>query len=198
MNFPAAQKYILERLKKELHQNLCYHCFEHTIDVHQASLRLIDLEKIDGYSAKIIETAVLFHDAGMMQTYQDHELASVEIARKNLPRFEYSPAEINEIESLILVTTIPQKANTLNEMIICDADLDAIGREDFFITSMQLHLEWKLYGILSLTLTEWLKFEISFLENHTYYTKSAKNLRNIGKSKNLQELKDLCHSNSSH
>jgi hypothetical protein len=191
MDFPAAQQYILDRLRKELPTNLFYHSFEHTVDVLQASMRLINLEKIDDASARIIKTAVLFHDTGMMQTYMDHELASVKIARKTLPGFGYSPSEIDEIEVLILVTTMPQKANTLHEMIICDADLDPLGREDFFITSMQLHLEWKLNGISSLSLKDWIKFEIQFLENHSFYTKSAKKLRDSGKRKNLQELKEL-------
>ena len=191
MNFPAAEKYILEHLQKELHPNLFYHSFEHTTDVQQAARRLIELEKVDAHSATIIETAALYHDAGMIMKYDNHEIASVNIVKEKLPEFDYTPSEINEIESMILVTTIPQKALTLNQMILCDADLDALGREDFFITSFQLQLEWKLYGILAASLKDWLKFEIKFLESHSYYTSSARKLRDVGKRKNLLELKDL-------
>ena len=105
--------------------------------------------------------------------------------------FGYSPREIEIVESLIMVTTMPQAANTKLEKVICDADLDALGREDFFITSFQLQLEWKLYGIMNCTLAEWIRFEIDFMEKHHYFTSSAIQLREKQKQKNIKAFKDL-------
>ena len=105
--------------------------------------------------------------------------------------FDYSPQEIEQVESLIMVTTMPQYAKTKQEMVLCDADLDVLGREDFFITSFQLQLEWKIFGVMDSTLREWIKFEIDFLENHKYYTASAIKLREEQKQKNLKAFKDL-------
>jgi predicted metal-dependent HD superfamily phosphohydrolase len=191
MNFIAAKNYIAGRLEKELSSNLHYHRIEHTFDIHRAALQLMVMENTDPYSAKLIETATFYHDAGMITSYQDHELVSVDLARKILPEFDYSDQEIEEISALILVTQMPQAAITQNEMIICDADLDALGREDFFITSLQLQLEWKLYGVMDTTIMEWFKFEIDFMEKHNYYTSSARKLRDVQKRRNLIELKDL-------
>lgn len=191
MNFKAAQHYIITRLDQELNKNLHYHNIEHTLDTHKAVIRLIELEKLDAYSAQLIETAALYHDAGMLYTYQDHELKSAEIARKILPTFEYTSQEIEEIVDMIMTTRLPQSATTTNQKILCDADLDAIGREDFFITSMRLHLEWKLFNIKPISLAEWIDFEIEFLENHSYYTNSARFLRDEQKLKNIEELKKL-------
>jgi hypothetical protein len=86
---------------------------------------------------------------------------------------------------------MPQTANTKLEKILCDADLDVLGREDFFITSFQLQLEWKLYGFMNSTMAEWIRFEIEFLEKHKYFTSSAIKLREVQKQKNIQALKDL-------
>jgi hypothetical protein len=194
MNFQAAQDYILSRLKKELHPNLYYHCLEHTIDVHRAALRLVKTEHPPETSVKIIETAALYHDAGMIMTYRNHEEASCRIAREILPGFGYTPEEIDDIASLIMVTTLPQAAETLPQMILCDADLDALGREDFFLTSFQLHLEWKLFNIRHMSISEWIRFEIGFLENHRYYTGSARKLRDERKSRNIEELRELLDS----
>ena len=193
MNFPAAKNYIIGRLEKELHKDLYYHRVEHTLDIHSAAIRLIEMEKTDPHSGKLIETAALFHDAGMIITYREHELASIEIVRQILPGFGYSDEDIEEIASMILVTQMPQGATTPNQMILCDADLDSLGREDFFIISFQLQLEWKLFKIMDTTIAEWIKFEIGFLENHKYYTSSARKLRDSRKSKNLLELKNLLH-----
>jgi predicted metal-dependent HD superfamily phosphohydrolase len=149
------------------------------------------MEEMNDTDSTLIETAAIYHDAGMMVTYLDHEVASAELARQVLPQFDYAPQEIKIIESLIMFTTMPQTANTKLEKILCDADLDVLGREDFFITSFQLQLEWKLYGFMNSTMAEWIRFEIEFLEKHKYFTSSAIKLREVQKQKNIQALKDL-------
>ena len=191
MNFIGARNYIIDRLQLELSPNLYFHCFEHSLDVLHSAIRLNRLENINDEDSTIIETAAIYHDAGMIRTYMDHEKVSAQMAREILPEFEYSPTEIEQIASLIMVTTMPQYAHTQQEKILCDADLDVLGREDFFISSFQLHLEWKIYGVMGATLDEWIRFEIEFLENHKYFTPSAIRLRDEQKKKNLQALKDL-------
>jgi uncharacterized protein len=191
MNFLGAKNYIVNRLQKELSPNLHYHSFDHSLDVLHSACRLDCMEELNETDSVLIETAAIYHDSGMIITYLDHEAASAKLAREVLPGFEYSPQEIEIIESLIMVTTMPQAATTKLEKIICDADLDALGREDFLITSFQLQLEWKLYGIMNSTLAEWIRYEIDFMEKHHYFTSSAIKIRNVQKQKNIKALKDL-------
>lgn len=191
MDFPGAKNHIVDRLKKELSPNLHFHSLDHSLDVLSSACHLNYLEELNKTDSVLIETAAIYHDAGMITTYLDHESVSAQLAREILPMYDYSPQEIEIIESLIMVTTMPQSANTSLEKIICDADLDALGREDFFITSFQLQLEWKLYGIMNSTLTEWVRFEIDFMEKHHFFTPSAIHLREKQKQKNLQAFKDL-------
>jgi uncharacterized protein len=191
MDFLGAKNYIVTRLQKELSPNLYFHSYDHSLDVLHSACRLNCMEGMNETDSALIETAALYHDAGMTITYLNHEAASAKLARIVLPQFDYTPGEIEIIESLIMVTTMPQSANTSLEKVICDADLDVLGREDFFITSFQLQLEWKLYGVMNTTLLEWINFEIGFLEKHRYFTSSAIMLRENQKQKNIKVLKDL-------
>ena len=192
MDFTGARDYILERLRKELSPSLTYHTVEHTLDMHSATIRLLQAEDIkDEYLCKLIETAALYHDAGMLISYKDHETQSVIIAGKILPGFGYSTNDVDEIAGLILVTKLPQKPKTLPEQILCDADLDSLGREDFFLESFELQLEWKLNGIRVTTLEEWLQFEVKFFTDHEYFTRSARELRQEKKKRNLSEITAL-------
>ena len=191
MDFIGAKNYIIERLRRELSPKLYFHCIDHAIDVLNSAVRLNSLERMNANDSILIETAAIFHDAGMIRTYLDHEKVSADLARKVLIEYDYSPAEIEQVASLIMATAMPQYAKTKQEMVLCDADLDVLGREDFFITSFQLQLEWKIFGIMDSTLREWIKFEIDFLENHKYYTASAIKLREEQKQKNLKAFKDL-------
>jgi predicted metal-dependent HD superfamily phosphohydrolase len=177
MDFAGARKYILGRMSKELNPSLTYHTVEHTLDMHGAVIRLMEMEKIvDEHERLLIETAAIYHDAGMMISYNDHETQSVLIAGEMLPKFGYSLEDIDEVAGLILVTKLPQMPTTLHEKILCDADLDSLGRDDFFVESFKLQLEWNL------------TFEIKFFTGHTYFTESGRALRQEKKRKNLLEI----------
>ena len=153
MDFAGARDYIIARMKKELSPLLTYHTVDHTLDMHRSAIRLMEMERFeDEHERVLIETAAIYHDAGMMISYNDHETQSVLIAGEMLPAFGYSREDIDEVAGLILVTRLPQMPTTLPERILCDADLDSLGRDDFFIESFRLQLEWKLNGIAMTTL----------------------------------------------
>jgi predicted metal-dependent HD superfamily phosphohydrolase len=184
MDFAGARDYIIGRMRKELNPSLTYHTIEHTLDMHLAAIRLMEMEHFDDEHERfLIETAAIYHDAGMIVSYNDHETQSVLIAGEMLPTFGYNLEDIDEVAGLILVTKLPQMPTTLPEQILCDADLDSLGRDDFFIQSFQLQLEWKLT-----TLEEWLRFEVKFFTGHEYFTKSGRELRQEQKRKNFLEL----------
>ena len=191
MDFIGARDYILEKLRNELDKKLCYHNLSHTLDVHQAVIRLSTLEQVPHETIVLLETAAFYHDSGMVVKYDDHEKYSIAIANETLPKYGYSEEEILEIGNLIQVTTLPQKATSHAEQIICDADLDSLGREDFFVQSFNLRLEWENCNIRRMTPSEWFSFEIQFLEDHQYYTASARMLRNEQKIRNLEKIKIL-------
>ncbi len=191
MDFEGARDHIIKRLTGELHPDLFYHSPAHTLDVWDSARMIAGLEGIGGTSLRLIETAALYHDAGMLDQYQEHELASETIARAILPEFGYSPDETEEVVRLILTTRMPQKASDLFGQILCDADLDYLGREDFLIHSLQLRLEWERFGIFRSTLREWFEMQIQFLDNHHYFTATSKKLRDQKKSENLTEIVSL-------
>jgi predicted metal-dependent HD superfamily phosphohydrolase len=191
MDLPGARDYIIGRLTYESNPNLFYHSVAHTLDVYHSAGRLAVIENIDPKLKIIIETAALYHDAGMLSQYDDHEASSVILACNVLPRFDYPASVIDQIAALIMVTKLPQQAVSLPEQIICDADLDYLGREDFFIHSFQLQLEWNLNGVRKTDLREWLGIQINFLSSHRYFTSAASKLRNEGKEKNLTEIRQI-------
>ena len=74
-------------------------------------------------------------------------------------------------------------------MIICDADLDYLGREDFPIISDYLRQELIHVGKIK-TNKEWDELQIKFLSTHQYYTSSSKKTRDLKKQGNLKLVKD--------
>ena len=191
MDFEGVKGFVLAKLGRELDPAFYYHNLDHTVDVIRAARALNTMENTDPRSRLIIETAALFHDSGILNRYEGHEEESAKIARDVLPGYGYPEDEINEIANLILVTKEPDKAKTKEEMILCDADMDVLGREDFFISSFRLQLEWCVKGILTTTLREWFLLQVKFLEEHRFFTGSSRRLRQEQKLKNLAAIKEL-------
>lgn len=89
---------------------------------------------------------------------------------------------------MIMATKVPQQPQNHLEEILCDADLDYLGREDFFTIGNKLFAELSVYGILS-TEDEWNELQARFLEAHHYFTKTAIKLRKKKKDKHLKLVK---------
>jgi predicted metal-dependent HD superfamily phosphohydrolase len=149
------------------------------------------MEDVSEKDRILIETAALYHDIGMLRDYREHEKESVQIARASLPEFGYAADDIEQVTKMIMTTRLPQSAKTLNEMIICDADLDYLGRGDFFMIAERLRYEWNILKVKVTTLTQWYELQVSFLEEHEFFTNASRVLRNEGKANNLRQIKDL-------
>lgn len=191
MNYDRAKDFIIKKLDVELPPWLYYHNLSHTMDVLEAALKIAEEEKVSKPDLILLKTACLFHDAGMLRSYVGHEEASVEIVKEVLPEFDYSRREIDLINQMIITTKLPQDAKHLLEKILCDADLDYLGRDDFFMISHQLRQEWLVSGFKPTNLTEWYQLQVEFLRGHVYFTPSSKNTREQGKTENLNQILDL-------
>jgi uncharacterized protein len=191
MNYSAAKQFILNKLRFGLSEHLHYHGLHHTLDVLDVAGDLCVSEKINKHQTLLVKTAALFHDSGFVtNVHTNHELASCEIAREALPDFGYLETEIDIICGMILATKIPQSPSNILEEIICDADLDYLGRKDFEKIGNTLFEELKAYNILH-DLTTWNKLQVSFLSNHTYFTRTNKGQREKMKRKHLFSIETL-------
>ena len=176
------------KLKKELPKHLFYHSVEHIKDLYVYARVIAKAEKISKEDIDLLLTAALFHDAGFMVDQKEHERLSAELAQKYLPDFGYTPEQIEKISGMIMATKIPQSPKNLLEEILCDADLDYLGRDDFFTIGDKLFSELSMYGIIN-SENEWNKLQVSFLENHHYFTKTALKNRKAKKDEHLALIK---------
>lgn len=190
LNYRAAKTFILQKLRRELPKSLTYHCYGHTLDVFRTTRDLCAAEKISKYETKLAKTAALFHDCGFMNVYKEHEEEGCRIARENLPRFGYLEEEIEIICGMIMATKIPQSPKNKLEEIICDADLDYLGREDFYRIGHTLFEELKIKGILK-DEESWNKIQVGFLKSHQYFTDTNLNRRAPQKQSFLKKLESL-------
>jgi adenylate cyclase len=190
IQFTDIQEIILDKFEKELPDYLYYHNVKHTVDV-VTEVELIGWgEGCTDEEILLLKTAGLFHDAGHTITYDNHEFFSVQIARKILPDFNYSPEQIERICSLIMATRLPPKPADLLESIMCDSDLDYLGRSDFIPVSDTLYEELKAQDKMK-SLNDWNKLQVKFISGHQYFTKTARSLREVNKQLQIERIQSL-------
>lgn len=190
LHFPLLRKRILALLAKEIDPRLTYHNVRHTREVLEDAERIAAAE---GFTHSdellLLKVAALYHDTGFLFTYANHEEQSCAFARRDLQRSGFSPEQLDRICSIIMATKIPQSPVDPLEQVICDADLDYLGREDFEPISNSLKLEFLEFGVVT-TESEWEQKQIHFMEAHHYFTKTSQQLRAPRKAERLADLRE--------
>ncbi|MBK6544804.1 MAG: HD domain-containing protein [Saprospiraceae bacterium] len=187
MSFRKLKLFLITKLKSDLPANLTYHGLHHTMEVLAVCNQYIKRLNINKQDARLLRTAALIHDIGIIWQYFGHEEAAVEYAYEILPNFDYSMDEIKIIDGIIMATKIPQQPKTILEMILCDADLDYLGTNKFFSTGDTLYEEFLAYNVVQ-DEVGWNQLQIKFLSNHSYHTEFAIKNREPKKKKYLKEL----------
>lgn len=191
MKLIEVEKYVIQRLENELNPHYVYHSLNHTLDVVRSSEIIAMHENISEKEIEIIKTAAYLHDIGIIVQFKGHEKHSVNIAQEILPQFGYKPDDINLIIELIHSTQMPQVANNILQQIICDADLDYLGRNDYFKISSLLRKEWFYLFKMDFSDIQWYMSQKAFLNNHNYQTASSRKLKNETKMQNILEIQSL-------
>ena len=189
-NFKEIEQHIVNVLKRDLPNNLYYHGIHHTIDVLSSAEIIGKDEKLSDGEMLLLKVAVLYHDAGFVTVYRNHEEVGCDMARRDLPKFGFNEKEIEIICGMIMATKIPQQPHNKLEYIIADADLEYLGTSDFERIGRTLFEEIKIYlGIESER--QWNIIQVNFLKAHHYHTAFCKKHREAKKQKNLASIQRI-------
>ena len=192
--FMEIQEEMLDFLEHRLPQNLYYHNIKHTIDVITEVELIGWAEGVSSDDIFLLKLAALFHDAGHTINYREHEFYGSEIAREKLTGYGLNHEQIETVCRLIMSTKNPPQPKDLLEQIICDSDLDYLGRADFLPVSNTLYNELKERNMIT-SWNEWNKLQLKFISNHQYFTQTAQSLREVNKQQQIERLEQIIDQN---
>jgi len=185
-------QYISELFRDELPYSIKYHDADHTLHptkgVVAVANRIAISENISEHDRELLITAAYFHDTGYIREYDKNEPIAARMAGRILKFIGYKPNEVVKVQKMILSTDLKREPKTQLEKILCDADLDHLGREDFFKLNGKLREGWRVRGINVSDEAKWYKDTLEFIKKHEYYTESQKKFREKGKQKNIKRL----------
>ncbi|MCK4919522.1 MAG: HD domain-containing protein [Bacteroidales bacterium] len=190
IQFMDIQELILDKLEKELPSYLYYHNVKHTVDVVTEVELMGWAESVTDEEILLLKTAGLFHDAGHTVEYDEHEYHGTVMVKEMLPDYGYSEDQINRICDIIMATKMPPQPKDLLQRIICDADLDYLGRSDMIPVSNTLYEELKEQNKIG-TIDDWNRLQIKFISVHQYFTQTARSLREVNKQLQIERIRSL-------
>jgi len=185
-------QYIRELFRDELPGAIKYHDADHTLHpvrgVVAVANNIAISENISEHDRELLIAAAYFHDTGYIREYEKNEPIAARMAGRILNLIGYKPSEVEKIQKMILATDFELDPKTHLEKILCDADLDNLGREDFFKLDGKLRQGRHARGIDVSDDAKWYRGTLEIIKKHQYYTESQKKLREKGKQKNTKRL----------
>ena len=181
---------VCNRLMVEIPGDYKYHSLRHTLDVIEEAVRIGQSEGLNEYDLTLLKIAALFHDTGYMLTRKEHEQVGCGIFRDAVQGYGLSEEDVKIVEGCIMATRIPQSPKSHIEMILCDADLDYLGRDDFAPIAELLFEELLSCGEIE-SRKQWNEIQVRFLSKQNFHTEYAKKNRTLQLEQNLDFVKKL-------
>lgn len=185
-----AQHYVRSFFDTHVNDKLIYHNRKHTERVVEAAVQIAQHYQLNDAEFFIVKIAAWFHDIGYLTgDGPGHEERGARMAEAFLEGTGVDRGIIDSIRKCVLSTQLPQRAVTLVEQIVCDADLYHLGTDEFSDRNKLMRKEAEAVQHRKISKDEWRKSTIPFLEGHHYYTDYCRLLLNEKQQENLEKLK---------
>ncbi len=181
------KEFVINLLNNNLPLFYYYHTYEHTLYVMEKAVEIGQYENCTEPEIELLKVAALWHDTGYINTYAGHEEESCILARQYLSDHGYTTDDSDKICGMIMATKIPQSPKNKLEEIIADADLEYLGTVSAGIKADNLFKELRSINPI-LTKEEWNQIQVSFLQQHHYFTRFCKDNREHTKQSYLKSL----------
>lgn len=162
-----------------------YHDFIHTQGVVEAAQEIGKGCGLGALELEDVMIAAWFHDTGFEGQGKDHEDKGAQYAVEFLTGQGFSQVRIDHVQSLILATKYPYHPKTIEEKVLCDADLHHVGNKDFQKSNQLFRAELELvFGKVYDDVT-WYADQVEFLAKHHFFTPFAQDKYTKRKRQNI-------------
>lgn len=194
----SENKNIIQEAKKYVNtilaslEHVYYHQYAHSLDVFKRATYLAKKEGLSKEDIEVLQIAALFHDTGFIIRYEKNEPIGAKIASNFLQSIDYDAKKIETVQRIILATDPDYKTpKDIFEEIIKDADIDNLGRDDFFEKWGKVKEELEEIKKIKISDPDWHHSMLDILYKTKFYTKTQIKERQKNKEKNVEKLKKI-------
>jgi HD superfamily phosphodiesterase len=164
------EEFVNDHFKKNIHSEYTFHSLAHTQRTVKNALKFCKANSLSKTDQEIVILAAWLHDSGISDSYEQHEVKSIEIAKHFLESQNYPAERIEKVTACIFSTKPERRSENLLEKILHDANYIHIGKKSYFKRNKELYKEYK--NILNETLSnkDWLQTNIKFISENDFET----------------------------
>ena len=140
----------------------------HTINALQVVEEYIDNMRLGTYEAQILRLGVLMRDLGELNQIENGE-DGIALVKKLMAESGFTFVQTKVVADLVKAARHPHRPTNLLERIICDVDMEYLGREDHEQASEMFFQELYRNSMVS-SREEWDQWQQELLETHQYHT----------------------------
>lgn len=186
-----AADYIERLFKEKLTNKHVYHNYTHTSDVVDACKEIGEAHQLFQEQMDVLNLAAWFHDAGFVNSYDNHEEESINIFREFAKENHLSDEEKDEVERLIRSTQKDHDPQDLLEEIMHDATHIHIGTKSFDRRNELLRTELELIRNEYYSEYDWQQKQLDYLINQNFITRYAQKEYGERRDKNIMDQREM-------
>lgn len=181
----------LDFLTAGLPEVYAYHNALHTQDVCESLFEIAPTLALPESEIDALITAGVFHDFGYLDSYLDNEALALPYMKKFCQKAGIAETVVHRANELILETSYPYFPVSETGKLLCDADIEYIGRSFEYFISRADHLRHELANVENLRFSDhqWIAAEVDFLQKNSFFSPVFRELRDAGRLSNLSLLK---------
>ena len=183
-----AEAYARQFYKEKIPKEFRFHSLTHTEEVAATARELGTSFQLPKEELKDLTIATWFHDLGFYGGVDRHEERSAELAEKFLSENQYPAEHIHKVVECIKATGNGQVPSSEIGKIIKDADTSHVGKKEYFSKLPLLKTEWEVTQNRHFDEKQWLELNLSFLNNHKFYSAVGEQTFSDRKRKNILKL----------
>lgn len=182
------QEAALSYLAEHLDRRYSYHNAVHSQDVCAALEEFLQstADPFEPSEREALQIAAIFHDFGYLVRPDENEICCREYVQMFGKEFALPPALQVRAMELIMETAFPYRPISAAGKLLCDADIEYIGRDIFWQRAADFRQELAAQGQV-MTDLQWYCREVEFLRSNAFFTDTANRLRGALRMENLRQ-----------
>ena len=177
--------YIRDYYAAHFNDQYTFHNYNRTVNIVRNCDALGVSMNLGGQELKLAHLAAWFTELGYSEDHRNYQSKSVKLAREFFRSKKLDDGIFEKLEECILSTRVPQQPVSVISQLICDATMYHLTEKDSLQQADALRAEYAAVAQIEYTDEEWINDYIKMINNHFYFTRSARDIFQKRKEKTL-------------
>jgi len=177
--------YVRDYYAAHVNDQYSFHNYNRTVNIVRNCDALGVTMNLGGQELKLAHLAAWFTELGFSEDHRNYQGKSVKLAREYFRTKKLDDGVFEKLEECILSTRVPQQPVSVISQLICDATMYHLAEKDSLQLAESLRNEFAAVAQVEYSDEEWINEYIKMINNHFYFTRTAREIFQKRKEKTL-------------